>query len=286
MITEENQQKQELLNEMKNSKLKILNIEQSLNKIINNKLSICRFGDGELDIILGGKIGFQEYNEKLAVMLEEILKEKQEFCLVGVPDAINNFDNITKESEEFWTKNMIRTRKIWLKYLHEDMEYCTANLTRLYIRYQDKSNCGKYFSMLKSIWKDRNVVICEGEQTRVGVGNDILEECKSVTRIICPSENAFNKYEEILETLKKEDKDTLILIALGPTATILSYNLAKEGYQALDIGHFDIEYEWYLRGVSVKEKIENKYTNEVKGGNLIVDINNEKYNKQIKKIIK
>ena len=62
--------------------------------------------------------------------------------------------------------------------------------------------------------------------------------------------------------------------------------LAKEGYQALDIGHFDIEYEWYLRGASVKEKIENKYTNEVKGGNLIVDINNEKYNEQIKKIIK
>jgi len=286
MNTEENKQKQELLEQMKNSKLKILNIEQSLNKIINNKASICRFGDGELDIILGGKIGFQKYDKKLAQMLEQILKEKQDFCLIGVPDAINNFDNITEESEEFWSKNMIRTRNIWLKYLHEDMEYCTANLTRLYIRYKDKSKCGKYFSMLKSIWKNRNVVICEGEQTRVGVGNDILEECKSVTRIICPSENAFDKYEEILETLKKEDKDTLIIIALGPTATVLSYYLAKEGYQALDIGHFDIEYEWYLRGVSVKEKIENKYTNEVKGGNLIVDINNEKYNKQIKKIIK
>ena len=83
-----------------------------------------------------------------------------------------------------------------------------------------------------------------------------------------------------------ENKDSLILIALGPTATLLSYNLAKEGYQALDIGHFDIEYEWFLRGASKKEKIENKYTNEVEGGNSIDDIHNERYNNQIKKVIK
>lgn len=281
-----NKQKQELLKEMENSKIKILDIEQSLLKIANNKGSICRFGDGELDIILGKDLGFQKTNPKLAKMLAEILKEKQDFCNVGIPDAINNYDNITEDSIKFWVKNMARTRNIWLEYLHEDMEYCTANLTRLYIRYKDKSNCGKYFAMLKNIWQDRNVIICEGEQTRVGVGNNLLDNCKSVTRILCPSENAFDKYEEILETLKKEDKESLFLIALGPTATILSYNLAKCGYQALDIGHFDIEYEWYLRGASKKEKIENKYTNEVVGGNSIADINNERYNNQIKKVIK
>lgn len=287
MDFEENEQKQELLEKMKNSKINILGIEQSLKKIKENKCSICRFGDGELDIILGKSLGFQQYNEKLANMLEEILKEKQDFCLVGIPDAINSFENITEESEVFWTKNMIRTRDIWLKYLHEDMQYYTANLTRLYIRYKDKSNCAKNFEMLKSIWKDRDVIICEGEQTRIGVGNDILDNCKSVTRILCPSENAFNKYEEILKTLKQEDKNSVIIIALGPTATLLSYNLAKDGYQALDIGHFDIEYEWFLRGVNKKEKIENKYTNEVDGGNATIDTSNdEKYINQIKKIIK
>lgn len=286
MSIDQNKQKQELLEKMQNSKIKILDIEQSLKKINDEKCSVCRFGDGELDIILGKSLGFQKYNSKLAKMLDEILGKKQNFCLVGIPDAINTFENITEESEIFWTKNMIRTRDIWLKYLHEDMVYGTANLTRLYIRYKDKSNCKKYFSMLQNIWKDRDVVICEGEQTRVGVGNDLLDNCKSVTRIICPSENAFDKYEEILQTLMQENKDSLILIALGPTATLLSYNLAKCGFQALDIGHFDIEYEWYLRGANKKEKIENKYTNEVEGGNSIQDINNEKYNQQIKKIIK
>lgn len=278
--------KEQLLEEMANSKIKILGIEESLNKIKQEKKSICRFGDGELDIILGGKIGFQKYDEKLAKMLSEILSEKQDFCLVGVPDAINSFYNITEESEEFWTNNMIRVRDTWLKYLNEDMEYCTANITRLYIRYKDKSNCGKYFSMLKDIWKDRDVVICEGEQTRVGVGNDLLSECKSVKRVICPSENAFEKYEEILQRLKQENKNVLILIALGPTATILAYNLAKEGYQALDVGHFDIEYEWYKRGVTKKEKIENKYTNEVVGGSSSQNVTDERYLSQIDTVIR
>ena len=180
MNAEINKQKKDLLEKMRNSNIKILDIEDSLNKIVKEKCSICRFGDGELDIILGKSIGFQEYNSKLAFMLEQILKEKQEFCLIGIPDVINDFNNITEESERFWTENMLRTRDIWLNYLRDDVEYCTSNLTRLYIRYKDKSNCGKYFSMLKSIWENRDVVICEGEQTRVGVGNDLLDNCKYV----------------------------------------------------------------------------------------------------------
>ncbi len=276
----------QLLEKMKNSNIKILGIEESLKKLAQQKKSICRFGDGELDIIYGKDLGFQKSEPKLAKMLENILKEEQDFCCVGVPDAINNFDNITEESRAFWVKNMIENRDKWIKFLSPNMEYLTANLTRLYIRYEDKTNCGKYFELLKNIWKNRDVVICEGEQTRIGVGNDLLNECKSIKRIICPSENAFEKYDEIIDRLKQENKESLFLIALGPTATLLAYELAKNGFQALDVGHFDIEYEWFLRHATKKEKIENKYTNEVAGGNATENVNDEKYLKQIETIIK
>ena len=99
-------------------------------------------------------------------------------------------------------------------------------------------------------------------------------------------DHAFEKYDEILNTLKKESKNTLIIIALGPTATVLAYDLAKDGYQALDMGHFDIEYEWYLRNATKKEKISNKYTNEVSGGNDTENVNDKNYTNQIKTIIK
>ena len=38
----------------------------------------------------------------------------------------------------------------------------------------------------------------------------------------------------------------IILISLGPTATILSFDLCKLGYQAIDIGHIDYGYESFL----------------------------------------
>lgn len=280
------ERKEKLQMKMEKNQINILDIETSLKKIKDERKSISRFGDGELDLIIGRNLKFQEHNEKLSKRLEEILRSKQDFCMIGIPDVINGFYNLTEESEKFWIKNMERTRDTWLKYIDKNREYCTANLTRLYIRYKDKSNAGIYFSIMKEIWKDRDILICEGDQTRVGVGNDLLEGCKSIRRVICPAEDAFEKYDEILNILKKEEKETLIIIALGPTATVLAYDLAKEGYQALDMGHFDIEYEWYLRNATKKEKIQNKYTNEVSGGNNTENVKDKDYINQIETIIK
>jgi len=78
---------------------------------------------------------------------------------------------------------------------------------------------------------------------------------------------------------------------LGPTATILAYDLYKEGYQVVDIGHVDIEYEWYLRKATEKIKISGKYMGESGVMNQkedekeqrlnIKDIKDEKYKNQI-----
>ena len=34
------------------------------------------------------------------------------------------------------------------------------------------------------------------------------------------------------------------------------------GFQAIDIGHLDIEYEWFLSHANKKTRVENKYVNE------------------------
>ena len=51
---------------------------------------------------------------------------------------------------------------------------------------------------------------------------------------------------------------------MGQTATALAYDLAKEGFWAIDIGHLDIEYEWFLRKAKDKIKIAGKHVNEAK----------------------
>ena len=80
----------------------------------------------------------------------------------------------------------------------------------------------------------------------------------------------------------KFDKSTLILIALGPTASVLAYDLTKNKYQAVDIGHTDIEYEHFLRKANTSIIIPFKYYSEVRGGTKnIKNIQDKNYYNQI-----
>lgn len=53
-----------------------------------------------------------------------------------------------------------------------------------------------------------------------------------------------------------------MILALGPAAKILAYDLTKMGFWCLDLGHLDIEYEWFRLKTNRKVVIKNKYVNE------------------------
>lgn len=94
--------------------------------------------------------------------------------------------------------------------------------------------------MLKKIKDDRDIVFIEGEFSRLGVGNDLFDNAKSIKRILAPVTNAYVCYDKIIQQAKLLDKNVLILLALGATATCLAYDLCREGYQSIDIEHVDI----------------------------------------------
>ena len=131
----------------------------------------------------------------------------------------------------------------------------------------DKSKVKEYFEEFKKVWNNKDVVFVEGKMSRLGVGNDLFNNCKSIKRIICPACNAFESYEKIIESCKKLPKESLFIIALGPTATVLAYDLSKIGYRALDLGHIDIEYEWFLLKATKKIAIKNTYQKLLKTSN-------------------
>ena len=72
----------------------------------------------------------------------------------------------------------------------------------------------------------------------------------------------------------------MIIIALGPTATVLAYDLAMVGYWALDMGHIDLEYEWFLKGKGYCY-IPHKYNNEMLGDTQVTDISCPDYEASI-----
>ena len=83
----------------------------------------------------------------------------------------------------------------------------------------------------------------------------------------------------------QEKEDALYLLALGPVATVMAYDLAKTGRQAVDIGHLDLEYEWFLRGEGVRVPVPYKYVNEIAGGENVEQIHDEKYESEIKILV-
>ncbi len=265
----------------KKNKFNILSENDTIDKIISEKKSVSRFGDGEFKWILNiDQQSFQKSSTELSEKLLKTLKNRNDNLLICIPRGLNNVSEYTNSSKRFW-KNFVRWygKKIQ-KLIDSNYEYGDTNFTRWYIEYRNKTNACERLNRIKKIWNDRNIVIIEGQLTRMGVGNDLFDNCKNIERVLVPAINAFDIYTKILQEVKKISTDKLILLAIGPTATILAADLTKLGYQAIDVGHIDIEYEWYLQKATKKIPIDGKYVNEAEKTSKM-DIYDHDYDKSI-----
>ncbi len=260
----------------------VRDITETMDMLVHTDVSISRFGDGEMKLMAGNDIGFQKASPQLAERLKEVLKSQPENHITGILDVFGSLAGYTDSLQDYFREYLHDyNREFQYGLLNINKTYYNAFITRPYISYKDKQHAGEVFENFKKIWDGQDILIVEGDRTRLGRGNDLFNNVKSCKRIICPNENAFEKYGQILGAVKKQDKGRLVLLALGPTATILAYDLAKEGFRAVDIGHIDIEYEWYLMGATEKVAVKNKYTNEAYGGNQQFGIEDKEYEKQI-----
>lgn len=260
----------------------VKSIEDTLNFIIKNKCSVSRYGDGEIKFVIGKESWFQNNTPLLKDKISWILKNEIPNHIVCIQDIFSNLSMYTEVEKKFWINHLAYYRLNWYRNLNKKRIYYNTSISRCYLCQADKSMVPYYFSLWRKIWEKKDIIIIEGEKTRLGIGNDLFNNVKSIKRILGPNTNAFNYYGNYIEECKKQDKNHLILIALGPTATILAAELAILGYQAIDIGHIDIEYEWYLRKVDHKIPIPNKFINEAgKGIGVKQTIDNPQYEKEI-----
>lgn len=261
--------------------------EETFDMIKKENKSLCRFGDGEISWIYQDSKGYfgQENSKELSERLRNIIVTKDDNVIIGIPNFFGKMNHYTKKHRESRNTHLAKYSKRWMELLDRDKNYADALLTRVY--YGRIDNKSEYmFSRWKSVWDNKDIIIIEGNQTRFGVGNDLLNNAKSVRRIIAPAENAFEKYKDILSSSKKYiGEEVVFLISLGPTATVLAYDIGILGGQGIDIGHLDIEYEWYLQGTHKKKPIAGKYVNEA-GGASNLEISESVLNEYKSQIIK
>ncbi len=265
----------------------IKDADETLNEIIDHKKSIARFGDGEFSqIVKLDRHKFQKLDERLGERLKEVLYSHHPNMLIAIANnygSLQDFTDAAADAVRIYMANG-NTRQQHMELLEHDRVYYDAYVSRPYVMYKDQMTEAprKRFERLKDIWKGRSVIIVEGAQTRMGIGNDLLEGAGEIKRILAPAASSFDRYDDILKTsLEYAQKDTLFLIAMGPSAGVLAYDLTVEGYQAVDIGHLDLEYEWFLAGKGERIPVPYKYNNEVEGGDMAEEIDDSVYEGQI-----
>ena len=271
----------------KNIDIKISNTLDTVKKLTEGEYSIIRFGDGEFQLMNGHGIGFQTYNESLARNLRLILygEDVTEKQLIGIPYELFSMKDYTLRSKLFWMEYWVNNYNNIVPFLNPRFHYYDSQVTRIYINRKSKSDFNKYLTEWKKVWNHRELLIVEGEKSRFGICNDLLSNAGKIERILCPAENAYDFYDQIKEQVLQYYHGHLILCVLGPTATILAYDLSKLGIRCLDIGNLDMEYEWYQMKTDVQCAVSGKYTFESKDGTIVRECNDKIYCEQIIKRI-
>lgn len=273
----------------KKMNFKIMSSLETTEYLHDKKISISRFGDGELNLIFRNRsIGFQSYSDKLRVNLVNVAKTgNNNKLMLALPFGLKETKGLKLKEKAFWWSYTVRNAEKINDLFARNTTYLNTNFTRTIGELTDQENAKLVVKRTMELWEGRDVLIIEGVDTRFGVGNTLLNKANNVFRILAPAENSYSKIEEIFkktdEVASKINKP-LILLALGPTATLLACSLSSK-YQAIDIGHFDLMYEEFRQRMGFSSNVDTRYNNEKTGGEHVNQINDTKYKSEIKYVI-
>lgn len=192
--------------------------------------------------------------------MQEILSNKDSNFLVGVNHYYFNkcrfFRPFVQKFYNRWVPNNLPRIASFLK---QDRTYFDAGFTQPYLSFKKSYNYEEHYRRLRSIWDGRDVLIVCGISILDGIKYNIFENSSSLQFMDAPKINAYDKYDEILSQISQHNKNTLIILILGPTATVMTYDLYLKGYQALDLGHIAKDYDWYKRKIKCTRRSIGKF---------------------------
>lgn len=221
----------------------VLSIDQTIELIKNNKMSLTRFGDGEFSLCFNKSIKFQKADKLLKLKLREILISNSKNCLISIPEF--RTEKLTLYWTHFWYENIKKISTILAK------DYCYGNA------YVTREVSIQQINKLKEIWDDKIGVFIVGKDSHFEYIRELYGNMKKYYFIYGKSTDAWADYGRLINEINKIDYENnmIYLISLGPTATILTYELSKAGKQAIDIGHLSNIYNHLKYHKSLPEKI-------------------------------
>jgi glycosyltransferase family protein len=232
---------------------RVLSTRETLELIVRNKASICRFGDAEFDISSFEKKNdpYQQPSKVLSQRLHEILLTPSvNNLIVAIPpfnSAYNNTLNFYKDIS-FWEWYWMKRYNKLSPYLTSDW-YGNSFVSRDAVFYENN------LASIKKLWEGRKTVFVVGKHGRFIFEPRLFSNLIENGRVYVPATNAFEDYGRIKKECFAFSLDHLFLIAAGPTAAVLAYDLHAAGYQAIDMGHISNCYLQFMGEAQAPETL-------------------------------
>ena len=240
--------KYELIDELNNIRVpKIMTVDETIDMLIKTNKSMARFGDGELNLMLGESNKKKKASPQLSNRLTEVFNATDNgFCVAILYALYHSKENLTDISKHFWRYQGVKFRRAMEDFIDYDKIYGAAEMTLAY-SYFKNYNYQVYFDKMRQIWDKKDIVIVCGKTVFDKIETNIFDNATSIEYVHTPPIDAFEQYDSILnECLQKDISKSFILIC-GPTAKVLAYDLMKNNRRALDLGHIAKQYDWFKK---------------------------------------
>jgi len=238
-----------LLEELRAIYPKIMTKQSTVDYVLNNKCSVARLGDVELEIAMNNHSpGWENpYSPKLGEMMRETLKVGTTKSILVCLNCIPNENDYCSLYMRYYYLTKFSYKKI-SKLFNVQNIYGDA----LAFRITSVTSLDK----VKKLWEGRKVLFVVGKDGTFEFENELFNNITEKAFIYGPCVNALCEYTRILAECLQYNKDWLIYLALGSTATVLACDLSQRGYQALDLGKLDVSFRFMKEGKDQRDGIQ------------------------------
>jgi len=214
---------------------KVLTEKQTVERILDKRISFARYGDGEFKLCRGKSIARQPASPAISRRLREILRSDAPNLAVGIPPFPDKARIVDSTMDSFFRKFYFREwesvhymgNKIYLSWSAFFPDHCGL----------PSEEAPAYIERFRQIWRDKNVTfVCNDRFRKAMSSSNLFNNTKTRSFIRAPEKNAYSRYDDLFEQSARRPADNLLLLACGPTATVLAFDLAARGYQAVDVG--------------------------------------------------
>lgn len=217
---------------------------ETLRMLASTDNSITRFGDGELRMVLDPlfHLGFQKQTPELTFELENILRNPVDGLMVALPQYARG-----PVWQKFWTEYWYPLAPM----LSKETIYANAHVSR-YLVFQQYGE--EATELWRSVWQDKEVVVVTGKGSRFDLTPKLFDSVSSIRRVDSLPKQAYSDVPRILENPEVLNAE-LVLLSLGPAATVLAKELHLRGVRSLDIGHLTASYNHIMEGGAFPEQM-------------------------------